>query len=240
MDMLRVYPMKLACPDFHFVINIPENRVPVLVLERSDLFHRTISLLLDQSEGIAGPFVLSDNWEPLDFEKRVVVITDLFHLELNGRRQLAALTRQLNTLAVSEKHIQATYALQSDIVRWALDLENDLPYATIHNESVDVGAILKATGIRFDDEMTDTAERLSNFIKICAAYLGTRLIVVNSLHSHMPEQSLQEIYKTAMYEKVSILDVERYIPDMKLPCEQYYIIDRDNCEIYNNEDEDSL
>ena len=95
--------------------------------------------------------------------------------------------------------------------------------------------MLKTTGIRFDDETTDMKERLCNFLKICAGFLQTRLIVIPGLHSHLTQESLTEIYKAAMYEKVAIMDVERYNPDIKLPCEKYYIIDRDNCEIYNDE-----
>lgn len=121
-----------------------------------------------------------------------------------------------------------------------MELEEDLPFATIHNGTIDIGTILKAVGIRFDDEMTDLADQLCGYIKVCAGFLHARLIVVNSLHSHLTEQKLNEVYRTAMYEKVSILDVERYIPDSKLSCEEYYIIDSDNCEIYNESEEDSL
>ncbi len=232
--------MILSHPDFHFSVNISENRFPVLVLERSDLFHCVISTIISQSEGDNGPFVLSENWEPLDISKSVIVLTNLFHVEINGRKQMAALNRALNTMALSEHHYQSTCALQNSILNWALDLENDLPCATIHNESIDISTLLKTAGIRFDDETSDITERLCNFIKICAEYLHAQLIVIANLHSHLEEQALNEIYKTAMYEKIPILNIERNLPDFKMSCEKYYIIDRDNCEIYNESDVDSL
>lgn len=232
--------MKIAHPDFHFVMDISENKFPVLVLEQSGLFYRIVSQMAAQADGIPGPFVISENWEHLEFEKAALVITDLFHLDLNGRKQMTALAKRLSVLANSEHHIQATLALQEHILQWAFELEDDLPYITIHNETLDMGSIIKTVGIKFDDSMKELPDRLNSFIKICAGYLNIRIIIIVGLHSCLEESELNEIYKTAMYEKVSIVDVERCFPDNRLPCEEYYIIDRDNCEIYNDSTDDIL
>lgn len=166
-----------------------------------------------------------------------MVVTDLFHIDLNGRKQMSALTKHLNMLAVSEHHIQSTLALQESISQWAAELENDLSFATVHNEQLDISAFLKILGMKFDDNTVSLAETICSLIKICAGFLNIRLLILTGLHSVLEEDSLNDIYKTAMYEKISIMDIERYVPVNRLPCEKYYIIDRDMCEIYNDSDQ---
>ena len=232
--------MKLAHPEFHFLIDISEVSFPVLVLERSDLYYRYISQLCSQSEGAPGSFILSDSWTPLDFGKSVLVVSDLFHVDLNNRRLITALSKRMNMLAVSEHHIQSSLSVQDILIKWVLELENALPGAIVHNECIDIGSILKSIGVRFDDSNNNLVELVCNYIKICAEYMSTRLMVFVGLHNSLDNTSLIEIYNTAGYIKVSILDIERYMPEDKLPCEKYYIIDRDNCEIYNDCNGESL
>ena len=46
-------------------------------------------------------------------------------------------------------------------------------------------------------------------------------------------KEIDMLYRTAEYENISILDIERYEPDQYHPLEKSYIIDNDFCEIYN-------
>ncbi len=218
-------------------MDINECCFPVLILEKSSLFHRLITHFCQQSDGANGPFVLSEKWESIDIGKSVYVLTDLFHIDLNGRKQSSFLMKELNSLAVSERHFHTTISVQDTISRWIFDLENDLPFALVHNDSVDYSAIIKCMGIRFNDNTTVLLEKLINYIKISAAYMHAKLLVLVGLHANLENEALQEFYKTAIYEKLPIIDIERYMPDHKLPCEKVYIVDRDDCEIYNDPDD---
>ena len=90
---------------------------------------------------------------------------------------------------------------------------------------------MKACGIKFDENINDLAELLCNYLKICASYLDIRLLIVVGLHMNMNSEALKYVYSTARYEKIAILDIERYRPREKLQFESYYIIDEDYCEI---------
>lgn len=224
----------------HDSVEITESKFPVLVLERPELYFRLVSELCDQAEGVPGSFVLSESLDLLDLGKSVHVVTDLFHIDLNGRKQAVALGKHLNSLAVSEKHIQSILKIKSAIHEWAMELEEDLPYPTAHHEDLDIGSVIKVLGIRFDEDMAELGEKLCSLIKICAAYLNIRLLVFVGLHSCLDEFALHELYKTAMYEKMPVLDIESDAPSNRLQCEKYYIIDSDYCEIYNEYDDESL
>ena len=193
-----------------------------------------------QTDGANGRFVLSDNWEPIEIGKNLLLVTDPFHLELNGKKQTSALAKRLNALAMSEHHIQSTLELQDQINRWIMELEEDLPYVTVHNDSLDIGTVLKAAGIRFDETAEKLEEKICSLIKISAEYLNIKLLALVGIHTVLGNESIREIYKTAIYEKISIMDIERYRPESLLDCETPYIIDRDLCEIYNDLDNDSL
>lgn len=64
--------------------------------------------------------------------------------------------------------------------------------------------------------------------------MNTQLLICVGLHDYLEEEELKLIYKTATYEKVHILDIERHQPEHRLSVEKCYIVDKDLCEIYND------
>lgn len=100
--------MRLAHSDFHFVMELDEVKPAVLVIERSELFRKYVGEIRGQCEGEKGGFVLSMNREPIEFPKKAIMITDLFHLDLNGKKQLTALHKKLNMLALSSEFLLET------------------------------------------------------------------------------------------------------------------------------------
>lgn len=73
--------MKLAYPQFDFCIESEENKANVLVIESPTFLRRVVSEIDSQIKTKVGSFVLSDD-EILPFEKKAVIITDLFNLDL--------------------------------------------------------------------------------------------------------------------------------------------------------------
>lgn len=223
--------MRLAHSDFHFVMELDEVKPAVLVIERSELFRKYVDEIRGQCEGEKGGFVLSMNWEPIEFPKKAIMITDLFHLDLNGKKQLTALHKKLNMLALSSEFLLETTRIKQAISTWLLFLEEEIPFPIAHEEDFSVIDLIKASAVRFENTCASLPKQLETYAKICAEFLGINLLVCVGLHDMLTTEELELFYMGCSYEKIMVFDIERHDPEILLPVETRHLIDKDLCEI---------
>ncbi len=228
--------MRLAHPDFHFQIRFLSNTIPLFCIERSDLFRKYVSELQDQCEGVPGRFVLSVDWNPVDISKASMMVSDILHPDIGNRRLASALYRKMNSIAISENYRSETIAIKQALSAWLLQLEESIPCAITHEQEPDINDLFKTCKVRFDLEKS-LPETLIQYIKICAEFLKASLFILVGVHDFLLPDELEYLCQTALYEEVNLLLIERHMPERLLKIEMPYIIDRDFCEIYNDEDE---
>lgn len=224
--------MRLSHPSLHFSFEFDESQPAVWIIERSDLYREYVNEIGKQCDGLEGSFILSEGWKLINIPKSTLVITDLLHLELNGKKQGGMLLKRFVDIANDGKFVQTTLLLKDAIDSWALQLENEIPIAIIHERAIDTVDLLKALGIRFDHDNCELPELLCYFIRICAEFLKINVLIIVGMHAVMTGTEIEAVYQTALYEKVSIIDIERAVPDQHSNREKWYVLDKDLCEIY--------
>ena len=231
--------MRLAHKDFHFIMPLAEASVTVLVLERSDSFRKYVAELSRQCDGKEGGFVISKNWEPVSLSGSALILTDLFDIEINSKKQLTVLYKKMNQIAISPSFVRETEAIKNALSTWLMYIENELPVPVIHDLDISIADILKSCGIHFDYNEASIPDVLEMIVKVCAGFLCIPILICIGLHDILDEKELISLYKEAEYEKLSILDIERHCPEYRHPKEKTFILDKDLCEIYNESDENS-
>ncbi|MDO5022896.1 MAG: type II-A CRISPR-associated protein Csn2 [Eubacteriales bacterium] len=226
--------MKLAHKDFKFIVDFSNGNCPVIVIENSKFFRQYVSEMYEQYSGVDGHFVMSLNWEPIPISKNIFMVTDVFNMTLNGRKQINMLIKKLEEISLSEYFIQKTLEAKRSLEDWLYTLEEEIPLPLMHDEEICIANLIKASGIQFEGENLPVPEKLDAFIKICAEFFGIKLLVFVGLHTCLEKEELEQLYKTAAYQEVAVLDFERIEPDIILPNEKLYIIDKDGCEIYTD------
>lgn len=228
--------MRLAHSDWHFVIPFCENEIPVLVVERPSLLRRYIAELQQQLQGERGNFVLSRNWEPIPIEKHMLLATDVFSLNLNERKSINALYKQVNSLAHDEKHLLETSHLQSALQQWLNSVEQSLAYPVCYQREIAVADLLKAVDFRFDDHQQDITERLDRYLQILAEFLRCDVAVFLGLRQYFDEDEMRLLYRMANYRKQHVLLLEPIVPTQKVEGERWFILDKDLCELYTEDE----
>lgn len=74
-------------------------------------------------------------------------------------------------------------------------------------------------------------EKLVQYMKIMAELMGKKVLVFVNIRSYLENEQIQELIKNAVYNEISLLfieNIQRYFSKT----ENYYIIDKDGCEIY--------
>lgn len=226
--------MRLAHTDWRFVIPFRENEAVVLALEHPVCYREKVYELLRQCEGEPGRFVLSKDFVPIELNKHAVMLTDVFQIDMNGRKQTTQLLKSLTLQAAEGVMFEKTARMKTEVMCWVGDLAQQAPYSICYREEPDVSAMLKAMNVGFPENEGSPRERLVEYMKIAASFLNASLFIAVGLHACLTQEELRQVYRAAFLEKLHVLVIEPRVPALPLPEERLYVVDSDLCEIYND------
>ena len=85
-----------------FYLNIPiiENSVNVIYIENKDILSRFIQDIIHQINGNVNSFIIEENEKSINFTKYVECIISPFLLDVNNKRIITKLYKELNEYAV--------------------------------------------------------------------------------------------------------------------------------------------
>lgn len=86
-------------------------------------------------------------------------------------------------------------------------------------------------GIRIETEYESDLERLLQYCILTQDVMHTKLFIFFHLHAYFTGKELELFYQEVKQRKWKVLLMEPSLEE-SLSDEKYYIIDRDNCEIY--------
>lgn len=216
---------------FNFIVEWDGNNVNTLVIENPKLFYSSVREMIDQSEGVAGDYVLSDNnsIRILDIPKTVEVISDIFHFPPENKKIITGIHKELSDIAINE-HTDRVYNLFSetqDIINEIVHKSSlDLIYDDVH----DISNILKIYNVRPDYMNMSLGEKMLLYMELCNKYLRKNLFVIVNIRACFNNEDLEILFKDFIYRKYNILIIENH-DCQTLKNEIKRIIDNDLCEI---------
>lgn len=201
------------------------------IIESPKLYAYYLQELFLQQNGEEGRFVLSDKEKELNIAKNMEIIVNPFQIEINGRKILNKLYAELDQLSKSELMYVKTLELTGKIQEYLLELEQNTEYVLEFDMDLDMPALFKSVGIRYEVQETDFFEQIIRYIKIAVNVLATKVFVFINIRSYLTDLQMQELIKEISYQDVKGLFIENH----ERSCMEggmRYIIDRDGCEIY--------
>ena len=87
--------MMLAFPFIEKPVEFFENKTSVIVIENPKMFRKTVSGFIEQSEGENGDLILSEKFEPIEFSKKVAVVSDIFNIDFSSKKILAKINQSI-------------------------------------------------------------------------------------------------------------------------------------------------
>ncbi|MCH5267662.1 MAG: type II-A CRISPR-associated protein Csn2 [Lachnospiraceae bacterium] len=223
--------MKLVHPDLQFQIEFAENTIPVCIIESPVRWRKIQKEMFSQCQGGDGSWVLSTGEKELKLNKSVEMIFNPLQLEENQRRILNGVLQSICQMAVNERYWKKGQELNTTIQGFFAELEMEYPFEYQINEEIDFSALAKAMGIRIEQEYETDLERLLQYCILAKEILKANLIIFWNLHNYFSVQELESLYQEISVRKWNVLLMENSVVH-KIPVEKYYIIDKDNCEIY--------
>ena len=219
--------MKITDARENLVIDIKEGRIPVLVLEHAQTFSEIIGDIYFQSQGDDGNILLSENGSLLAFSKTAMMVSDYFSLDLNQKKILNTLYKDMQTAAADltmEKD-----KLTGQGINLLEKIINSLQFDHVaYNFELDWNALFKAFEVRIEEDYASLAEKMISFMRVCAELLNLKLLIFVGLKSYVSDDEIKQIYEIAAYLKLNLLLIEP-VERRALDQEDYYIIDKDRC-----------
>ena len=225
--------MKLAHPELSFCIDLASanGTVPVCVIESPVRWREIQKELLLQCGGDDGRWVLSDHDKEINIGKNVEMLFNPLQLAENQKKLLSTFIKSLAEKAVSETYWRTGQELNSEIQKFFGRLETEYPFDFCINPEVDFTALAKAMGIQIETQYDTDLERLLQYCLMTKELLKTKLVIFWNLRMYFSEEEMALFYAEIRRREWRVLLIEHLL-GRKLPEEKWYIIDKDNCEIY--------
>lgn len=220
----------MVCRGLERPILFSSGQSALWVIESPRVFAEYIQELCVQQAGGEGRFVLSENEEEVSIEKHVEIVINPFSVDINDKRILSRLYRELSQKAFGENMYLYTQKVISVLNQYFAELEQQESYFLTADTEIDMMAVFKAMGVKVENYADDYMQNISQYMKLIAELLSKKVIVFVNVRSYMEIWQVEEIIREAAHNEMAVLFIESSQKSFPKDVIQY-IIDNDICEI---------
>ncbi len=220
--------MRLVNVSYNIDIEFAENCTEIISIEGPDIYTEFIQELNSQLDGEAGNFVLSEKNDTLKMDKKVEFIFNPFGVDFNEKR---IISKAYNVLKDSAEGLdELREKINSSIVNILDEVILRSPYDNfVYNLDLDWNTLFKLYDVRVQFEEGKLVDKLIQYIKMLAELLGIRVIFLLNISTFLTKYELQELCKSAQYEKVNLVLLEQRELELTDVKSRSHIIDCDRC-----------
>lgn len=220
--------MRLAYPLFEDALELVENQVHVIILERPRLFREFYDDCLAAQSGTSSDVCLSKNFTPVAFGKQAELLSPPYKLDFSQRKIINKLYALLEQEAHAESLYMKTTELSSVLAQFLheLVLSSQLPLTF---DEVGLAAIFKGANLQIEQE-DSLIDVLCTYLDLMWDFFNIRIFVFFHLKEYLEPEEVAMLYQHCHYQKFLLVLVESRVHS-QLPTEKYTIIDVDLCQI---------
>ena len=226
--------MKLANHNYEAVFQFEDASAIEWVIESPVVYRNIVSGLINQLQGNEGDFILSDADKILPIAKSMDLILDLFEIDVNQKKLLNRLYAEMKEVSFSEKYYMETQEMLSNLKKYFYDMEQEVSYNIHVDDEIDIVQVMKSVGISIETDSISLLENICEYVKISTRLLNIKVFILCNAQSFLTGDELKELVTMASYEECYLLLLENH-EDSSQVISKRYIIDKDGCEIFDNE-----
>jgi len=220
--------MRLVNVSYNVDIEFAENCTEIISIEGPNIYTEFIQELISQLDGEAGNFVLSEKNDTLKMDKKVEFISNPFGVDFNEKR---IISKAYNVLKDSAEGLdELREKINSSIVNILDEVILRSPYDNfVYNLDLDWNTLFKLYDVKVQFEEGKLVDKLIQYIKMLAELLGIRVVFLLNMSTFLTKYELQELCKSAQYEKVNLVLLEQRELELTDVKSRSHIIDCDRC-----------
>ncbi len=219
--------MRLIHSGYGIDMELRENEVNILCIEKKKVFANFIQELLDQKIGKEGKFIFSKEDKMFNIAKEVEVILNPFIVDCNEKRIQQKLYQEIYERA-TDNYLPETTELNAKIISYLEKITLGVPYDIIFDLEERIEALMKIYGVRIEQQRASLLEKLIDYLKILTRMCRINIFIFVNLKTFLDLEDLNKLYEFVFYEKINLILFENQITN-KLKCEKVCILDQDMC-----------
>lgn len=222
--------IRLAHPWLSEPIEFRENLSNILVIENTVAYQHFLFSLLRQTDGGKGPFTLSLDYSPLEFDQHCSVIWDFYHLNTSSRKLNQKLHLMLNSI-MHDELVEETQSIKQEMEAYLNQLVSKSPLPVEYDsEDLELG-LLKTARFNFSLVNERPIDDLIEYLTIYEQLLQNQCVVLIGMDQLFESRELHYFVQMTQYRKLNVLRIERTIPKTYSETENIVLFDSDLCEI---------
>lgn len=222
--------MKIVNSKWGIQIDFDICRIRQLVIESPKYLSNVLAELKGQSEGGYGQFVLSENNKELKLSEKMELILDPFDLNLNNKKVLTKLYKDLQEILLDEVNYKETNEVLCEVRRLLGKANEESEHMLDYSDENRLEELFKAFDVRLYEENCDLMQQILEYCDVMQKYCKTDVFIFVNLKSYVCEEDLEEMYVEFIYKQINVLLIEQ-VERKRLKLEVTQIIDKDLCEI---------
>ena len=198
-----------------------------LIIENKKLFRKTLlSLATDEGGDL---FVVSEDFRPFDFKKKVFYFSDVLNISLSDKKISNKIISELESVT-NELYLESLNDIKLQLLDLAEKLSFYFDYDYSYTDNLETSSLLKLLEFRVRDDSSGSLESLVLCVRILQKYLGIRLVMVRNLSLYYTAEEISELNSTFESIGFPLVNIECNAP-MRDMSGKFVIIDEDLCQV---------
>ena len=207
--------MKIILSEIDHIFDCAGSRCCSIVIENQKLFYSVIRDIFNQVQGEEGISVLSEDNKVLSMAKHIELITRFVPFDMNQKNLITKITTRMQNIAVDESHYLDTKEMLGKWEQYLMKLSLNL-VGSFGFSKISIETLIKAAGIRVDDDYDNLGEQLLDYFELVQEYDGKPDAEMNLFLQNIIERDIQ----------ILILESSEH-PILEWECR--HIVDADFC-----------
>ncbi|MBB6714041.1 type II-A CRISPR-associated protein Csn2 [Clostridium gasigenes] len=204
MIKLRIFPLEND-------IEFNEDYINILEIEDKKMFAQfiySLNRLINYNEESEEIILLEGN-KRLSISKDVMLIHDLFNVDVNESKILKALHLDIENQYRQEYSEVNLLEKFSDVIQNINDIVASYDFEFEYKREITIKELLKTINFKFDSNYYDNPfDNIMCIFDLVSTFKLYKLIVVVNAKCYFKEEELVEIYKAAKYRNINLLIIE--------------------------------
>ena len=229
-ELATVYHTSLETP-----ITISNESVQLLIIENPKEFYKFVNMFDRSMTGEESELNFLRDGKAISAEKEGCIICDPFHFDLNDKRVVNLLCKNLAELCRYGTTQFKLSEINTYIAQLFDELFESIPFSLTSDE-ITIEDLLKCLNVRFEKTYETLIEKIICFINALVELKRCKFFVFVNLKSVLSDDDLSSLYHHCALEKVGLLLIEHTKVRQLLNEEKAIIITEDLCEILERYD----
>ena len=207
-----------------------DQRVLFITIEDKTEYRRLLQMIQRQSLGENGSFIISEHYEPIDFSKKVAIITDVITMDFTERSITSGILKEANLISLNDIP-DTSYSVLSAINHLGDEIVCEFDEDILYKPISDIGPVLKLLGLHMDLDSYSPAERIVEYIKSLKKYSGKEVFIIANIAGLFDDEELKKIVQALYAYHLDVIIIDSVQPGFLCDEMQQITIDKDLCQI---------